>query len=452
MPGREDKMRTTTANLKHLYQCRGFWWYYLVFAMFATQMVLYERIPFGRLWFGLINVMAGIGISMLQKEILSRPFTYCLPGHRPIPRRLIFGFSIVFNLLLSLLIILRNDTSQYSIFIIILSAFSFGLTFYMLAVLCSLIPRNTNLFPVVVAGLVAVLFLVKSAPYNLMRGLPVLLPATAAIASAAACLLLRGQSLARKFCGRPVQGFSIVSKTAQRKARRAAYAKQSVNSSPWVHELFLARIGSSGHTTMARSIWSDLYFAFATALSHWKASIVLFAATSLGSAYLATFRRPAATADSPILVSFAVILSLAAMSVRLPAYSYTPALTGRRQRFYGTLTIAVLMTALMILLLIIMAGTAALLELALPSVFATFPFARFTLVPLATVPAILALNLFFTAPPVKGLLTVVFFFLFFGLCVRFEYVFTLVLIISACAWIVFILIARHACMKRCLVQ
>ncbi len=445
-------MRTTIANLKHLYQCLDVWWYYLVFAMIGTLKLSNEREYFW-LWFGLINLVLGFGISMLQKEILSRPLTYCLPGHRTIPCKIILSVGIVFNVLLSLLIILCRNLIDYNPLLIILSVSSVGLTIYLIAALCILATRNRILFPVILAALIAILFFVKSAPQNLTSNLHTLLPIVAVITAVTAYLLIQGESLARKSCGKTSQGFPSSNKASNRVAEQASYAAPNVEYTPRVEGFFLRHMRSCKDHTTARFIWSDLYLTFAEHISYWKIALFTLAVKIPLSALLffAIFRN-FYNVSLPLLITTAIVLSLTESSVRLPAYSCTPTLTGRRQRFYSILTLASLITGLMTLLIIITAGIAALLEPALPGIFATFRFSCLILVPLTIVPATLTIDLSCTTDLAKGLFYIAFFFLFFGLCARFGHVFTTILIISACAWPVFILTAHYVCAKRGLVQ
>ena len=445
-------MRTTISNLKHFYLCRGFWWYYLIFAMFASQMVLYERDSRTWFWFGLINLMAGLGVSSLHKEILARPFTYCLPGHRPIPRRLIFGFGVVLNLLLPVVILLRKDLTYLDTPSIVLSASSFGLIVYLLVTLSGLIPRNTNLFPVVGIALIGVMLFGTGVLDKLASELPVLLPAVAVVTGVVTWLFLRGEQMARKFCGRTVSGFSTPNKAARKKAERTAHAKQQVDLAPWVQDFFLKRIESLDRTAIARSIWSDLYLAFAKPLSQWKNVLLVLSLVAIGAAYCSTFTKDANNTNSPILVSIAVVMSLAAMSVRLPLYSNTPPFTPRKQRLHGAVSVAGVTTLLMILMLLVIAAMTQLLEQILPGFFAALPQMQIILLPLACVPAVLIIHVCIKSPSLKPALIILTFFLCAGLLIRSENLFFWMLLTSACAWTAFILLARHVCAKRCLIQ
>ena len=44
----------------------------------------------------------GLLTTVLQKEILTKPVSFCLPGHREIPRQFIFRIGFVVNGLLGL--------------------------------------------------------------------------------------------------------------------------------------------------------------------------------------------------------------------------------------------------------------------------------------------------------------------------------------------------------------
>jgi hypothetical protein len=50
----------------------------------------------------LVSYFVGYFVAVLQKETLVKPFTFCLPGHRRLPRRIIFVIGAVISVLLGL--------------------------------------------------------------------------------------------------------------------------------------------------------------------------------------------------------------------------------------------------------------------------------------------------------------------------------------------------------------
>ena len=118
-------MRTTIANLKHLYQCRPFWAFYFLFLVWVWSLA--DAGSGGKSFFWVVNFNAGLGLGLLQQEILSRPFAFCLPGYRPVPRRMIFIFGIILNLILSSAFIFRDTLALGNMPLVVVTSFLLGL-------------------------------------------------------------------------------------------------------------------------------------------------------------------------------------------------------------------------------------------------------------------------------------------------------------------------------------
>ena len=89
-------MSILAANLKHLYQRRGvrFWYVLLLCQM---PMILMPS-KFDRyLGYLIVSLLMGVLAGGLQKDILTKPFSFCLPGHRRITRTFIFRIGYVVN-------------------------------------------------------------------------------------------------------------------------------------------------------------------------------------------------------------------------------------------------------------------------------------------------------------------------------------------------------------------
>ncbi len=92
-------MSILIANLKHLYQRRGAWFAYLIILCMVPMALFglkYDRY----LGFLLISFWTGVFAGNMQKDVLMKPFSFCLPGHRRIPTLFIFCVGGVVNLIL----------------------------------------------------------------------------------------------------------------------------------------------------------------------------------------------------------------------------------------------------------------------------------------------------------------------------------------------------------------
>jgi hypothetical protein len=100
-------MRVLLANLKFFYRCRRLWPTYAVwgpFVLFAVGTAQLHHAVF--IVLVALAFPAGSGVAAVQMELVPKPFTFCLPGHRDNIRRLIFlvgsGISVVGGLYFAL--------------------------------------------------------------------------------------------------------------------------------------------------------------------------------------------------------------------------------------------------------------------------------------------------------------------------------------------------------------
>ena len=130
-------MSILTVNLKHLYQRRGLWLLYVLLVLFGFAGIasLFDNMKAGQGRFiGLIALafVVGLLLSVLPLEVMSKPFSYCLPGHRKMVRKFVFCVGIVFNLLASLLFFIYPGLNAGQLVLVVCSAFFAGMIFYLL--------------------------------------------------------------------------------------------------------------------------------------------------------------------------------------------------------------------------------------------------------------------------------------------------------------------------------
>ena len=89
-------MRVLLVNLKHLYQRRSLWIVYagvvMVVWFWSALSVTKGKVPFGGFLLG--SLLLGLLVATLQMETASKPFSFCLPGHREAVRRLVLRVGI----------------------------------------------------------------------------------------------------------------------------------------------------------------------------------------------------------------------------------------------------------------------------------------------------------------------------------------------------------------------
>ena len=95
LQAKENTMSILRANLKHLYQ-KNFWSFGLVFGVFTflTIIVIIEVVTENKQGVfyapAILMLFVGIFIAASPIDVLTKPFSYCLPGHRKIPREFLF--------------------------------------------------------------------------------------------------------------------------------------------------------------------------------------------------------------------------------------------------------------------------------------------------------------------------------------------------------------------------
>ena len=132
--GFEDvAMSILAVNLKHLYQRRGLWlWYVILLCQFGA-VVLPMKLKDPRfMGYLIISFLSGMVAGFVQVEILNKPFAFCLPGHRLIPRRFIMLVGAVVNGLLGFVFVFYPGLGfPYVVSVIVAGGFV-GMVFYLL--------------------------------------------------------------------------------------------------------------------------------------------------------------------------------------------------------------------------------------------------------------------------------------------------------------------------------
>jgi hypothetical protein len=132
-------MTATTANLKIFYQRWGlYFWYLIVLAQVPASLQLVLGSKTNPKMLGvpmIISLLTGLIVGSLQKEIVCRPVTYCLPRQAKMPRKIIFLFGFTVSLITTIIgyrVLSRVTTPDTARYVLALSAyFILGLSIYM---------------------------------------------------------------------------------------------------------------------------------------------------------------------------------------------------------------------------------------------------------------------------------------------------------------------------------
>lgn len=464
-------MSILAANLKQLYQRPGLWLVYVIVGLlvFASLVMAFDKPSAGQGKFmGLVMLQFLIGLfaASLPAEILTKPFSYCLPGQRSAPRRFVAWVAVVTSIPGSLVFLMYPGVHWWELAMAICcSAFCAGLTFYWIGVGLAFGVRNSGAS----AGLVwlpllgVMFFDLHAAAERTIVGHPLAIILLGLSSSAAAWIWLGNPNWARRLCatGR-IFLFDAWNreKMLEHARKRAAvkWDKSRYRLDSWVERFFMSRMTECNHLGPGRYIWGGLYTTYGLALSRWKASLTSLVFVLAMVLYL-SYSRPGAT---NILFVMAGVM---VMHVRLSLYSCMMISGGRSERFFTAIVLAGTTTLLVTAALTAVSALSVALAPIMPDltfrgVGLTFHVTslRLLIVPSIIIPTFLALRLIIYRKPFTTFVAVtVLFGLMFVFDIRspegFNRLFNPVSLtcLLMASWLVLVIVLRHICMKRSLV-
>jgi hypothetical protein len=464
-------MSILTANLKHLYQRRGLWLVYAFLGLigFLSIMVALDSPRAGKgqfVWLVMLQVLVGSMAATLAREVLAKPFSYCLPGHRKTVRKFILWVGVVINLLASLPYLKYPSVYSPHLILVFCSGFFASLIFYWLGVAWAFsLKKSVSWIGFLLWAIIALLFfdlhVVLESAIVRYPGIVVLV---GLLSTVAAWLWLGDAGLARRYCAVPWIGlFDIWNRDKVQRYGQARAAikwdKLKKHPNPRVERFFLTRIQSGDYFKSGRYVWGGLYTTFAVAMSRWTSTLSgLFVALLLVCLFCYM---------DPMTVTFALFFTPAFMvaHIRLPVYSSMLISGGRNERFVTAMTLVAVIAVLITVMVTIVAAISIPLAAIMPDITlrgTTFKFHAAYLqpffVPLLMIPIVFTIQLIFLKKPFVTMVTVILLFvlLFTGasglkaLSTMLNPIFLLVglLVLS---WVIFVTVLRYICMRRCLV-
>lgn len=359
-------MQVLLANLKHFYQYRTLWFVYL-FAIFfigsvgGLDLVLHS-VPdgmgrssdayFARMFLAwVIGLTGGLTAGTLQMEVVSKPFSFCLPGHRIAFRQLVFLVGLIVILIVSLFLLGEAVPSS----LLRLSLCCTGLTAYFIGVSIALAVRNAAMaIPFVpLLGVFVGYFLSRgpSSEYVIVvcSIATIVLGAGSAIAI---CLWLERTSLFRRRCGRPWLGLSALGSPFERDRYRQAVASAKPTRVDYaeVNGFLLHAMEDCRQSSVARHIWGTLY-TWLLPGGGGRSQVMQMGLLSVVSAVLAAL----AGSMGPFFIANVSIWS--GLTVRnLPVFSPLLVAGGRRERFFSTMGLTAILGSILTLGVILAFG------------------------------------------------------------------------------------------------
>jgi len=457
-------MSILTVNLKHLYQRRGLWLVYVILVLFAFARiaVLFKGPEAGQGRFiGLIVLafVVGLLLAVLPIEVMSKPFSYCLPGHRKMVRKFVFCVGIVFNLFASLLFFVYPSLNVGQLVLVVCSAFFAGLISYLLGAGLVFTARNSVAFIgflplIIVAG---GFFDLHTVLERVIVENPLVVISVGILTGCVVWFWLGDEGRARRYCNNvPWVGFDwnpAKMKKISRIRMAGKWDKLKKYTSPRIERFFLGRMNRYDYVSAGRYIWGALYAASVVPELQWKSilSIVILFVLILGYMGMGAI----------FIFSFIPIM---VTNMRLPVHSTMLISGGRRERFAGTITAVAAATVLISVMVVIMAALSMLLEIVIPEFTlreVTFTYRAISVkhifVPLMITPFAFAVRLIFYRKPVYTiflLMLIIYPLIFTGIfwSKQLSAMINLISIIAllVLGWGTFSLVLHHICMKRSL--
>ncbi|MBN2138092.1 MAG: hypothetical protein JW720_09810 [Sedimentisphaerales bacterium] len=465
-------MSILSVNLKHLYQRRGMWLIYALLSLPVFHIViapLRNHEP-GKGWYVgpvMFAFVIGLLTTLPQTDVLSKPFSYCLPGHRRVIRKYIFSTALATGLVCSMFFLTYHNLFGRQMPLVLCSAFFAALTFYLAGVVPALIGMKTGvalfiLLPVtVVAGehYELDIFLERLIVEQIY---PTIL--TGIISGIAMWLWLSRKALARRYCSGSWTGFLDVfnAEKLRRSANAALAARPNKHPKPWVEKWFLSRMNKYDYSGPGRYIWGTLYSTSAPAVSQWPNLLLLALVVAIMFGY----------AGGEAGFVFVLLPAMVVLNRHLAPINSTMLIPpGRRRRFTTALGLAVTDAVMLCIFTLIVSGLSSLLARLVPTFTIsgiTFTLRaidpRLALAPLIFLPVTSAVQLYFHKTSMvlmSGVLILLFYLVVIAVIIRQDYLNVLLssvvvslpaVILLTVSWAIFLLVLRHVCSKQCLIK
>jgi hypothetical protein len=372
-------MRVLLANLKHFYQRRGLWIAYVgltIVAWFMVQWVLPTPGKEGGVFGGFLvcSFLWGLLMATTQMETASKPFSFCLPGHRDAVRRLVFlaGFIVSLAFLLIFAALLASPSfagplefyvgSPGLLILLSISYFCASMTAYLLGagVAFSLIRgggSTLGLLTLVVA-LCAMFDVFTPIQYPLLHW-PVAVIALALAVGLASWWWLGRRAWFRRSCARPWMGFFDPWDRRHAQRFRELYATRFIKNIPPAWDRFFQRvIGSRPPSAPGKYAWGALYTTCVLVAPQWKGILTLALAWTVFAGYF--------PAVAPMVMGLLPLMTVGFLQSPLGMALLVAG--GRKERFFATAALILGFSVLWVLLFGALVGLTQLLAPIVPAV------------------------------------------------------------------------------------
>jgi hypothetical protein len=308
----------------------------------------------------------------LQKDVLVKPFSFCLPNHRRIPKTFIFLIGGIVNLILGCVFLGYPGLSFPYVLLVVLAGGFVGLIAYFYGVYASFQALPTpagGIIPILIFG--AVLFKWDVVVQNVVINQPIVIILVGGLMCIWCWKLLNGDFLVRKYCGKLIMGmFDSWNRTKVEKYRQFRaeqnITESKVKFSEKAQEFFLGKMNRYDFLSRGKCIWGNFYAMLGRNFGHWQMKYVLgFLALIIFMVLFFGYMGPSENDKRMIGVLF-IVPALSMCSLDLLPYRTILFPAGRRDKYYSALILSAVLTLVAALLVLAVTGISVFLETVLP--------------------------------------------------------------------------------------
>ncbi len=336
-------MKTLIANLKIYLPNRYFWPAYLYSALiiFFTVGFVADQKNDEQLVTGVfmnLPIFAGFLASLMHIDIFSKPFSFCLPGHRQNVKKVLLILCVIASLFLGLIAAVFVFGDRWSG--VVIPIFFANIIFFLLGAELILITGNVLIFIWVIMFMPSF----YSRPYDFLGWLILQHPVILISAGLLSCIFiwrkLNFSEIHRKLCAVPQMPIiGMWNKERLEKYNQFKLASQKgkirFQIKPSVERFFLKKMNKYKYFGMGRYIWGNLYKTYGPQFSNFNPLGVLFLLAML---FAFCYSRQ----SSPFALFMMVLM--VTVFTQIPVFSTMLISDGRKERFYSALGLSITYT------------------------------------------------------------------------------------------------------------
>jgi hypothetical protein len=356
-------MRVLLANLKHLYQRRLCWFFYVLFGwmLWSGSSTGYVDEQLGIVWmFALVSGMSA-GFSVM--EVMSKPFICLLPAHPPAARKVVFIIGFAVSVLAGVSFARHTSMDVSTSLAVFCAAACTSLALYLVGVAWTLIPWPTlgPQWAVVLGLLFAAMICSGQLLLRYLRPVIVHHPLSTILCGVAMSVVIwrltgRPQWHRQAVSGALRSGGSV---TQRQYAVMGPSLTRAARALAAVESFFLARMTRCSHYTTGPYLWGTLYATFGVLAAWWRWLALGFVALIV----LCGYAGPFVACTAFLYISF-----MATLNSWPPVRSTLLVPSGRRERLLGTLSLAAATAGVLAFCVLVVSLVSVPLSLLIPAV------------------------------------------------------------------------------------